>query len=215
MFIPKGIIKHPERAIRALKAIALRTLVPLTMRGTDILYQGARDAPSLLDIDFYDEDWFPLGAVRFGTRYRGAPARLRFVKVVHPGLSYPTFDQGQYLPRRTQNLAKELFSQLAIIQGKVNKIQRSRCTITGTDDAGRIELFSDHKEGEKTPTPIIVNYSSQQEAERILMYPYVTGLPFLNTYTWDPLSDISYGQQTEQLEKTVTAKIQLEKKGES
>ncbi len=39
MFIPKGSIKHPERAIRASKAIAMRTLVPLIMRGNDI-YSG-------------------------------------------------------------------------------------------------------------------------------------------------------------------------------
>ncbi|MHA2023986.1 MAG: hypothetical protein ACTSWQ_10030, partial [Candidatus Thorarchaeota archaeon] len=210
----------PLDELRRLAELALQKgeicpIMVLNHSGTDILYQGASDAPSSLDIDFSDEEWFPLGALRFGTRYRGAPARLRFMKVVNPGISFPTFGQGQHLPRRTQKLAKELFSQLAIIQGKVSKIQRSRCTITGTDDIGRIELFSDHKEREKTPTPIIVNYSSHQEAERILMYPYVTGLPFLNTYTWNPLSDISYGQQTEQLEKTVTAKIQLDKKGES
>ncbi|MHA1882734.1 MAG: hypothetical protein ACTSUO_06775 [Candidatus Thorarchaeota archaeon] len=210
----------PLDELRRLAKLAIQKgeiypIMVLNHSGTDILYQGASDTPSSLDIDFTDEDWFPLGAVRFGTRYRGAPARLRFVKVVNPGISFPTFDQGQHLPRRTQTLAKELFNQLAIIQGKVSKTQRSRCTITGTDDMGRIAVISNNMEREKTPTPIIIKYSSRQEAERFLMYPYVTGLPFLNIYTWDPLSDISYGQQTDQLEQIVTATIQLQKKEES
>jgi len=182
-----------------------------THSGTDILYRGNDDASYSQDFDFVDEEWIPAGSIRFGTRYRGAPARLRFVKVVNPGISYPAFDTDQRLPRRKNELSKRLFEQLTIIQSRVNETRRCRCTIVGGNETGKITITPIQK---RFP-PSIINYGSRSEGERLLMYPYVTGLPFKGGFTWDPLTDIDYQQHTGELETSVIAKIQLHKKEES
>lgn len=174
--------------------------------GMDVLYQGGIATDSL-DVDFNEVRWEMRGATRFGTRYRGAPARLRYLKILNLGMTYPKIPSGQQLPRRDMSLAKRLFGHLGVIQSQVNSVSRVKCLVGGNIERGFIELTPRHKkrngEGE---TVISVQYHSSQEAVAILQAPYRTGLPFQGL-TWNPLEDIKYGLGVRSLEERVTSEL--------
>ncbi len=192
---------------QALTQGKVQPLMIANYSGMDVLYQGEGVATHSLDVDFNKVRWEMRGATRFGTRYRGAPARLRYLKILGLGMIYPKIPSGQRLPRRDTSLAKRLFGQLGVIQSQVNRVTRVRCLVGGDIERGFIELTPRHKkrngEGE---TGFSVQYHSSQEAVAILQSPYRTGLPFQGM-TWDPLEDIRYGPRVRSLEGRVTSEL--------
>lgn len=44
VFIPKGVIRHPERALRHAKQLTMSSLIPLIQRGADVYEKPYHDA---------------------------------------------------------------------------------------------------------------------------------------------------------------------------
>ncbi len=196
-----------ELGVLAGQALAVGSVVPIMIAnyaGTDVLYQGLGGETSSLDLDYRDVQWEMRGAVRFGTRYRGAPSRLRYLKIVNLGMTYPTIPLGQRLPLKRTSLVKSLFSHLGVIQGHVKSVIRAECLIGGDQEKGWIELRPAKKN--EDAKVIRITYQTLDEAMSILRYPYETGLPFENL-TWNPLEDIRYSLGVRELKKKVISEI--------
>ncbi len=194
-------------ASQALTRGKVSPLMIANYSGMDVLYQGERAATHSLNVDFNEVRWEMRGATRFGTRYRGAPARLRYLKILGLGMTYPKIPRGQRLPRRDTSLAKRLFGHLGVIQSHMNHVTRVWCLVGGDIERGFIELTPRHKKRNgEGQTTISVQYHSSQEAVAVLQAPYRTGLPFQGM-TWDPLEDIRYGPRVRPLEGRVTSEL--------
>ncbi len=120
-------------------ALSDGTVTPIVIAdyaGLDILYQGMGGGPTASGIGYGDLRWELRGAVRFGTRYRGAPARLRYLKVMSLGMTYPQLRHEQKLPERGLSLAERLFNHLGTIQEQVSGVERAKCTVGGSPERG-------------------------------------------------------------------------------
>ena len=236
-----GCVKRPEEDFLGLrKRLKANTLIPLdelgmlaerglligqpnailiaNHRGSDILYESEYrwKGEDVLrsGYDYANVDWTPIGAVRYGTRHRGALARLRYINVANPGwnLMFPSISN-QCLPRRSLSLGKHMFDHLSKIRVQVSQVVRVRCRVSGKTTEGRIEFYEGAGRQAKRAGEAI-KYQGVHQVVRVLREPYDVGRPYGQNLTWDPLTDIEYGPGLVGIEKDVTVKIRLEERSD-
>ena len=195
-----------------IKESEVRPIVITRHQGIDILYEadrqlhGRNELKHLTNSDLFD--WHPVGMVRYGTRYRGALARLRYIKVITLGMRYPSI-RGQKLPQRQSSLGETMLDYVRSIGALTSEVTRVKCTVAGTPDRGRIS-FKIHDGSIWMAVGQSVRYNELDEAARILRIPHDAGIAFQGNFTWDPLTDVIYGRGREKLKNAVLSRIQLD-----
>jgi hypothetical protein len=194
IFRANTVIPHDQLETLAAEGLAIGKMVPIIIanhHGVDVLYEEVHEPDMKRDysqrFNFTDVLWGAIGVIRYGTRYREAPARLRYINVINPGwaLKLPPIDK-QQLPKRSPKLGRRLFEQLGVIQTNASKAVRVKCDVIGTPSVGQI-TFYEGKRKKKARIP----YLGLHNATRVLRLPYDSGLHYQGM-TWNPSSDIVY-----------------------
>ncbi len=153
--------------------------------------------------------WHPVGMMRYGTRSRCAPARLRYIKVLTLGMQYPSI-HNQKLPERRTNFGKNLFEHIKTIGSLTSGVTRVKCSLTGDLDNGSIS-FKVHDKKRWRKIGQSIDYNDIDQAAQVLLLPYNVGTAVQGKYSWDPLTDVHFGLEGTELKKIVDSRIQLDK----
>jgi len=182
-------------------------------QGISILYEADRQLNNQKELDNLTTqdsfNWQPVGMMRYGTRSRGAPARLRYIKVLTLGMRYPSI-HNQKLPTRQANLGDKLFGQIKTIGSLTSGLTRVKCSLSGTYDSGSIS-FKVHDKKKWNKTGQSIDYKDIDQAAQALLLPYNVGIAVQGKYSWDPLTDVQFGLEGKELKKIVVSRIRLDK----
>jgi hypothetical protein len=213
IFRANAVIPHDKLSSLAARGLAIGKMVPILIanqHGLDVLYEEVHEQDMQRDysqrFNFADIKWGPVGVVRYGTRFRGASARLRYINVINPkwSLRLPLIDE-QRFPKRSLNLGRRLFEHLGVIQTSVSKSVPVKCDVLGTSSVGQITFYKGKR---KRKQQARIPYVGLHNATRILRFPYDSGLNYQGM-TWNPSSDIVYNGFND-LENQVLAGIRFD-----
>ncbi len=195
------------------KDCRIRPFLIADHQGISILYEADRQLNNQKELDDLTRqdsfNWQPVGMMRYGTRSRGAPARLRYIKVLTLGMQYPSI-HNQKLPMRQANLGEKLFGHIKTIGSLTSGLTRVKCSLSGTYDSGSIS-FRVHDKKKWNKTGQSIDYKSIEQAVQILLFPYNVGNAVQGKYSWDPLTDVQFGLEGKELKKIVVSRIRLDK----
>jgi hypothetical protein len=186
-----------------------------THYGIDILYKAERFLDKKPDFQSFsnplDYIWSPVGIIRYGTKHRGAQARLRYIKVLTLGFEYPRF-LFRGLPRRSSSLGDKMVDYVTSLKDVKSDMIRVQCHITGTSTTGKIS-FVQSDGGVLRSVGKDVIYHDLEQAVRILQMPHTIGVPFQGNLTWDPLTDVDYSHSPNlsDLENAVVSRIKIDR----
>ena len=164
-----------------------------------ILYCADEEPYGSLDIDYTRIKWKPMGQLWYGTRGKGALARLKWLSTSYFG-QFPT-PKSEYLPKRPASSIQRMFDYLSAIYDELIDVTRARCRVSGSEKIGRIEFLNSSR-----MTIGTLRYVSMQSAVQILRTPYDAGMPLIigkNELTWNPTSDIIYSNNLNQMKAVV------------
>lgn len=193
---------------------SIQPVMIATHHGIDILYKAQRFLHKMPDFQSFSNPleyiWSAAGLVRFGTKHRGARTRLRYIKVITLGMTFPSILQE--LPRRLSSLGNKMVDYITSLRDLKTDIIRVQCHISGTSTIGKI-TFVRSDEGIQRSVGDPIAYQELDQAVRILQTPHTVGVPFQGTLTWDPLSDVdySYSPDLSDLENAVATRIKIDR----
>ncbi len=195
------------------KNCIIRPFLIAEHQGINILYETEKALQNMSELNGITNpssfNWDPVGMIRFGTRSRNAPARLRYIKVLTLGMKYPSI-RNQLLPERQADFGEKLFEHIETIGVQTSGVTRVKCSLEGTIDCGSISF---KMRGEKRWKKVGQNiaHKDKNQAVQTLLLPYNAGIAVQGRYSWDPLTDFHFRFGGEELRKEVVSRIQLDK----
>ncbi len=195
------------------KDCRIRPILIAGHQGIDVLYEADRQLNKKKELDDLTRadsfDWYPVGMMRYGTRSRCSPARLRYIKVLTLGMQYPSI-HNQKLPQRMTNFGENLFEHIKTIGLSTLGLTRVKCSLAGTLDNGSIS-FKVHDKKRWRKIGQSINYKDIDQAAQALLLPYNVGIAIQGKFSWDPLTDVHFGLEGTELKKMVDSRIRLDK----
>ena len=197
-----AVVPLDEQAEAAVACSSSSLIMPLLIAESEsipILYCADEEPYGSLDIDYTRIKWKPMGQLWYGTRGKGALARLKWLSTSYFG-QFPT-PKSEYLPKRPASSIQRMFDYLSAIYDELIDVTRARCRVSGSEKIGRIEFLNSSR-----MTIGTLRYVSMQSAVQILRTPYDAGMPLIigkNELTWNPTSDIIYSNNLNQMKAVV------------
>lgn len=196
-----------------LRECRIRPILIAGHQGIDVLYEAdkqlhdEKELEALTGLD--SSSWRPVGMMRYGTRSRCAPARLRYIKVLTLGMQYPSIHD-QRLPVRQTKFGEGLLEHIKTIGSLTSGMTRVKCDLVGTLDLGSLYFkVYDNERWKKVGQSL--SYKDIDQAAQVLLLPYNVGTAIQGKYTWDPMTDVSLRFGGERLKKIVVSRIRLDK----
>ncbi len=191
----------------------IRPILIAGHQGIDVLYEADRQLFHRIELNdltgLDSSSWRPVGMMRYGTRSRYAPARLRYIKVLTLGMKYPSIHD-QRLPVRQAKFGEGLLEHIRTIGSMTSGVTRVKCSLTGTLDSGSMSFkVYDTKRWRKVGQSI--DYKDIDQAAQVLLLPYNVGTAIQGRYTWDPITDVHLGPGGERLKKIIVSRVLLDR----